>query len=160
MRKVRLLRWLCGWMVLLLFQFLVFLHNIPLAAGDSARRDQAGLGDSPIRLPRPLAGALWDAAPFALFPLRNVVLAAFRNWSGHWGDATGWRAVVRRGLFPFAFPPWSEVQDTAFHTARRRALRRNAFWFSGVNSLIWIGGVAAYLGAVKRFRKSGDAGFR
>jgi|GEM_PF-3220167 len=156
-----------GWIGLTALQFFVFVNRPPLAGGDFARRDLAGMY-SPVSLPSPVSRALWDIAPVVLAPTQNLVHAAIGkggvcNTSAGWRSGKGWRGMVRRLVFPFPPPPWSENQDEAYRRLSQRSLQINALWFSALNSLVWIGGIAgatrlARRVAWRRARKGGNGG--
>lgn len=136
--KRQAVAWFLGWVVLVGFQFLVYLHRLPFYEGDFSRRDLAGWPGSPIRFPRLVREALWDSAPVTLFPLRNGVIVAFRTGLAEFYAGKGWQGLVRRVVFPFPPPARSEWNDAAHQAQHLKHMRQEALWFSALNSLIWV----------------------
>ena len=138
MIKRRVAAWFIGWVVLVGFQFLVYLHRLPFYQGDFSRRGVAGYPDFPIRFPNHVRGVLWDSAPVILFPLRNVVLAAFRTGLAEFYAGKGWQGLIRHAVFPFPPPARNEWNDAAHQAQHLKHRRREALWFSTLNSFIWV----------------------
>ena len=152
MIKRQVAAWFIGWVMIVGFQFLVYLHRSPFYQGDFSRRDVAGGAASPIELPWLVRGALWDSAPVVLFPLRNVVMAAGRTGLTKFYAGEGWQGLVRRVVSPFPPPARSELNDAAHQAQHLKHLRREALWFSALNSLIWVACIVASLRLLRRCR--------
>ena len=160
MTRSRVVGWLAAVLVLIGCQYMVVVHNFPGAQFECARRDWAGVCFSPVRLPRPVAGALWDSAPLLLAPTRNLALAAISDDGTRWRLDRGWRGLVGRLVFPFSPPTRTENQDEAFRRSSRSNLQKNALWFATLNSVVWLVCIALALWLVRKLRRWRASGGR
>ena len=160
MTKSRVVGWVAATLVLSGCQYMVVVHNFPGAQFECARRDWAGVCFSPVRLPRPVAGALWDSAPLVLAPTRNLAIAAIGDNGTRWRLDRGWRGLVGRLVFPFSPPTMTETQDEAFWRLSRSNLQKNALWFASLNSVVWVVCFACALLLLRKYREWKASGRR
>lgn len=137
MSRRRALWYAVGWTVLVVVQFLVFVHDGPLAAGDYSNPKVAGWVYSPVKLPGFVAVMLGRCGPVAHFPLGNLVRSAYSSNMVNWQAGKGWQGSVRRAAFPFPFP------RDPYPAQVVKATQVNGLWFSALNSLIWVLAFAA-----------------